>query len=90
MPPRYTCHYWANTRLYIRSQSTAQRTGVRRCTSDREGTNHDNSQTYHTGEAPSRFPLFRHAHGYRAKKLRGKLHYVGTISDDPKDEAAIN
>jgi len=36
------------------------------------------------------FPLFPHARGYWAKKVRGKLEYFGKIVDDPKGEAAIN
>jgi integrase len=36
------------------------------------------------------FPLFPHARGYWAKKVRGKLIYFGRIAADPQGEAALN
>lgn len=35
------------------------------------------------------FPLFPHQRGYWAKKVKGKLHYFGKISDDPRGDAAL-
>ncbi len=35
------------------------------------------------------FPLFRHARGYWAKKVLGKLHYFGKVASDPDGQAAL-
>lgn len=36
------------------------------------------------------FPLFPHANGFWAKKVRGKLVYFGKVADDPQGESALN
>ncbi len=36
------------------------------------------------------FPLFPHATNRWAKKIKGRLHYFGPVSTDPKGQAALN
>ena len=46
------------------------------------------TKTIRPGKPRPDFPLFPHARGYWAKKVRGQLHYFGKVSDDPKGVAA--
>jgi integrase len=41
------------------------------------------------GKPRADFPLFVHARGYWAKKVRGRLVYFGKVADDPKGKAAL-
>ena len=36
------------------------------------------------------FPLFPHAAGYWAKKVKGHLRYFGKVTNDPKGQAALD
>jgi integrase len=36
------------------------------------------------------FPLFPHARGYWAKKVKGQLRYFGKVADDPEGKAALD
>jgi integrase len=55
-----------------------------------------NSTTNRAGSKPSKsqkprpdFPLFPHATGRWAKKIRGRFQFFGKVADDPEGEAAL-
>lgn len=39
---------------------------------------------------PTDFPLTKHPRGYWCKKVKGKLHYFGKVSDDPDGKKALD
>jgi integrase len=43
-----------------------------------------------SGKPRPDFPLFPHATGRWAKKVRGRLHYFGKVADDPHGQKALN
>jgi hypothetical protein len=49
-----------------------------------------NSMDSRRARPRSNFPLFRHATGRWAKKVRGKFIYFGKVANDPEGEAALN
>jgi hypothetical protein len=42
------------------------------------------------GKPRKDFPLFPHARGYSAKKVRGRPVYFGKVADDPEGKAAVD
>ncbi len=51
---------------------------------------HSNTSRPRLSKPRPDFPLFPHATGRWAKKVRGKLRYFGKVADDPHGEKALD